>query len=279
MADIGIVGYGFVGQAVANGFKEKNNILYYDKYKDTDSLEHVVESSEFIFVCLPTPFKEGKTGRGIDLSIMDENIAQIAQKSQNTDKIIIIKSTVVPGTTESYAKCFPNNHFAFNPEFLREAHYLDDFMNPDRTVIGVLNNQIGRKVNELYTTNFPDHLIFLTDPTTAEVVKYMANAFLAMKVMFANEFYDICQKLGISYNEAKEMVIADRRIGPTHLDVTSERGFGGKCFPKDLIAIIEKAKELNVDVPLLELVEQRNREIRRHHDWLEIPFVKTEEGN
>ena len=120
MSDMGIIGYGIVGKAVEYGFKDLNNIRFYDKYKKSDSLEEVINSSEFIFVCLPTPYSISK--RGIDLDIMDENIENISRLSGGTDKIIIMKSSVLPGTTRDYAVKYKDCNFCFNPEFLTEAN-------------------------------------------------------------------------------------------------------------------------------------------------------------
>lgn len=277
---LGIIGYGIVGQAVAYGFsqpeiKDKYEIRYYDKYKDTDSLESVVSGSEFIFICLPTPMKEDESG--IDLSIIEESIAQITQFTNGTDKIIVIKSTVVPGTTASFEKKYPRTNFAFNPEFLTEANYLEDFVNADRNVIGANNDLTSRRVVALYRQRFPRTKVFKTDSTTAEMVKYMANAFLATKVIFANEMSALCQALGIKYEEVKSMVAADHRIFDSHLDVTTAKGFGGKCFPKDIVALIGRAKELKLDPRLLETVWSINKKIRKIRDWEEIPFAV--EGN
>ena len=97
--------------------------------------------------------------------------------------------------------------------------------------------------------------------------------FLATKVIYANEMYDICVKLGIKYEEVKKMVVADRRIYDSHLDVTSLRGFGGKCFPKDLLALLAMVKSNGVDTTLLDAVWRKNLKIRKVHDWEEIPFV------
>ncbi|MBI3103763.1 hypothetical protein HYZ05_02380 [Candidatus Daviesbacteria bacterium] len=272
---LGIIGYGFVGQAVANGFREtsfgKDTILWYDKYKDGNSLEDTVKSSEFIFVCLPTPMKQDETG--IELSIFEEMIPQIAKYSDNTDKVVVIKSTVTPGTTVKFEKKFPKTHFCFNPEFLTEANFLDDFINAERTVIGANNDLILRRVAVIFKQRFPKTQIFLTDPTTAETVKYFANAFLSMKVTFANFFYDYCQQLGIKYEEVKKMAASDHRIGDYHLEITTNRGFGGKCFPKDLVAIMGEFKKLGVDNSLLETIWEYNKKIRKVHDWEEIPFA------
>lgn len=105
------------------------------------------------------------------------------------------------------------------------------------------------------------------------MVKYAANTFLATKVIFANEIFDLCQGIGVIYEEMKIMVVADRRIYDSHLDVTGERGFGQKCFPKDIVALIGLGKQLEADVNLLETVWQKNKKIRRVHDWQEIPFA------
>jgi len=278
--NLGIIGYGFVGQAVANGFQVTSNgkdtILWYDKFKESSSLEEVIKKSEIIFVCLPTPMKQDETG--IDLSIFEEMIPQITKYTDNTDKIIVIKSTVIPGTTVKFEKLFPKSQFCFNPEFLTEANFLDDFINADRTVIGANNDLVSRRVAVIFKQRFSKPEIFLTDPTSAETVKYFANAFLSIKVTFANYFYDYCQKLGIKYEEVKKMASFDRRIGDFHLEVTTHRGFGGKCFPKDLVAIMGEFKKMGVDTSLLQTMWEYNKKIRKVHDWIEIPFAVSKKS-
>ena len=272
---LGIIGYGFVGQAVANGFKvasgSKDTILWYDKYKDSTSLENTINKSEFIFVCLPTPMKSDESG--IELSIFEDMIPQITKFTDNTDKIIVIKSTVTPSTTEKFEKKFPNSKFSFNPEFLTEANFLEDFINAERTVIGANNDLVSRRLTVIFKQRFPKTPIYQTDPTTAECVKYFANVYLSMKVAFANYFYDYCQALGIKYEEVKKMAASDHRIGDYHLEVTTQRGFGGKCFPKDLVAIMGEFKKLGMDYSLLDTMWEYNKKIRKVHDWQEIPFA------
>lgn len=270
--NIGICGFGIVGRAVEYGFKKYCDIKYYDKYQESDTLEDVVKFANHVFVCLPTPYKDNK----IDLTIMNENIDEISCYARNTDKIITIKSTVVPGTTREYAKKYPDCHFCFNPEFLTEANYLEDFVNADRIIVGADNDKIRVWVMDLYRMHgFSKIPIFDTDLTTAEMVKYMANCFLATKVIFANEMYDLCEKLGIKYEEVKKMVVADKRIHDSHLDITTSRGFGQKCLPKDLVAMIGRFDELGIDCSLLKAVWQKNLRIRKVRDWEEIPFVKS----
>ena len=208
---------------------------------------------------------------GIDLSVVKEVVDFVAPKIEGTDKILTIKSTVVPGTTASFKKKYPNVNFAMNPEFLTEANALGDFLKPDRTVIGAFSQSVSARLAGLYQDLYgPNSKIFLTDPTTAEMVKYMSNAFLATKVIFANEMYDLCTALGIKYEEVKSMVVADDRIGPTHLDVTTVRGFGGKCFPKDMVALMGFARSKSVEHSLLKTVWDKNLRIRKIRDWEEI---------
>lgn len=269
---IGIIGYGIVGQAVAYGFSNYQ-VNIYDKYKSFQTLKETVEKSEYIFICLPTPIKSDESG--IDLSIVEENIKEIAKYCRGTDKIVVLKSTIVPGTTASFIKKYPQVLFCFNPEFLRESSFLQDFVNTDRIVIGANNDAVFRRLSALYQSVMPSVPIYYTDPTSAEMVKYMANCYLATKVIFANEMYDICQKLGIKYEEVKKMVVADKRIADTHLDITSNRGFGGKCFPKDLLALRALAKSQKLDTSILDTVWKKNLSIRKIRDWEEIPFAVT----
>lgn len=270
---IGIIGYGIVGSALAHGFsgKKRYTIRYYDKFQNTESLKSVVEKSEFIFICLPTPMLADESG--IDLSIITETVAKITPLTNGTNKIVTIKSTVVPGTTAAFQKQYPETTFAFNPEFLTEANYLEDFLSADRTIVGTLSNEASRRLVSLYRERFPETKIIQTDPTSAEMVKYMANAYLAVKVIFANQMFELSNNLGVSYPEIKKMVVADKRIYDSHLDVTTERGFGGKCFPKDLVALLGLGRELGLTLPLLETTWTINKQIRKIRDWEEIPFA------
>ena len=271
---IGIIGFGIVGQAVEYGFRGED-IHIYDKFKNYLTHREVCKKAEFIFVSVPTPIMEDESG--IDLSIVEEVVGEIAKEVKGTDKIVILKSTIVPGTTEAFEKKYPDVNFCFNPEFLTEANFLEDFVKSDRCVIGSSNDLVSRRVISLYKKHFPHMPMFQTDPTTAEMVKYMANCYLASKVIFANEMFDICEKLGIKYEEVKKLVVADHRIFDSHLDITTTRGFGGKCFPKDLLALRAKAREKGVDTSFLDTVWAKNLKIRKVRDWDEIPFAVTKE--
>ncbi len=271
MAVVGIVGHGYVGKAVEFGFKPKNEILVHDKYLPSLDLPKVVENSEFIFVCVPTPMD--KKYEKIDLSIVEDvvrSITNLARKKKRSP-VIVIKSTVVPGTTRTLSKKYSWPKMLFNPEFLTEDNYLFDFVNADRIVVGGDVGEVRQQLVDLYRESFTKTTIFQTDPTTAEMVKYMANTFLATKVIFANEMFELCQKFGIKYEEVKKMVAADEQIVDSHFDVTTQRGFGGKCFPKDMVALLGLARKLKVPMELLEAVWKKNLKIRKVRDWEQIP--------
>lgn len=277
MSTIGIIGYGYVGRSVEYGFVEydrqrgfepKHRVLIYDKFKNKDKLDKVLRGSDIIFTCLPTPYDEQRLH--IDLSIYDELMARMCPIVAGRGKVVVIKSTVAPGTTRRYAQRYPGVPFAMNPEFLTEANYLQDFVNADRIVLGADNDWTAQKVIDLYRTCFPAATIVRMSAAAAEIVKYQANVMLAAKVSLANVFYDLCRAEGVNYDDVKKAVALDRRIGSSHLDVTTERGFGGKCFPKDLGALIGRCRELKVDCRLLEELHAYNLRIRKVRDWQEI---------
>jgi len=257
---IGIIGLGVVGEAVLYGFKSQN-VSYHDKYKPSESLEKVVRQSDYIFVCVPTPKSED--GDKIDLSILDSVIEKITPLTNMTDKIIIIKSTVVPGTTDNYIKKYKESSFCFNPEFLTERSPIRDFINANRIVIGTRDTAIYTRMIWLYRSIKPKAMIFNVYPDHAEMIKYMSNCFLATKVIFANEMFQICRKLDMDYDVVKQIVVRDKRIYDSHLDITKERGFGGKCFPKDLLALRSLARGKGVDTKILDAVWEKNVEIRK----------------
>lgn len=280
MNKIGIIGWGVVGQATGRGFEKnkKNKVIWHDKNKKGGvSLQQLIQQAEFIFVCVPTPIYPDYSG--IDLSIVDSVVAKVAPAIAGTDKILIIKSTVLPGTTISYAKRFRKTNFAMNPEFLTEKRAGWDFLHPTRTIIGATSQSIARRIKKLYLTIYPsDSLFFITDPTSAELAKYMSNIMLASKIMVANEFYALAQALNIDYDKVRKMVEADPRIG-THLQVPGpdgDLGFGGKCFPKDMVALLSLGKKLKVDLKILRTIWKKNLKIRRRYDWEEIKGAVSE---
>lgn len=271
MNNIGIIGYGFVGEATGSGFagSKKNKVFWFDKYKKSaNTFDEVVEKSEFIFVCVPTPMFRDYSG--MDMSIVESVLDLIVPRVFNSQKIVIIKSTSLPGTTEKYAKKYPKVNFAMNPEFLTQANAKKDFLNPARTVIGVNNSQIGDRIKQLYKTILPkDQKYFITGFTEAEVIKYMSNLMLASKVLLANEFFMLSKHVGANYNEIYPAVSADPRIG-THLAVPGsdgDLGFGGACFPKDMLGLLSFSNQKKIDMSALSAIWKKNLKIRKVRDW------------
>lgn len=284
---IGIIGHGFVGLAVDSGFSfmmgEKVDIRFHDKYKDSESLDDVVNKSEILFICLPTPM-DADTG-ACNTSIIEKeirNIDSVARKS----KIIVIKSTVPPGTTDTIQLRHPKHTFLFNPEFLTEKNFINDFMEQDRIVLGTPEHQTMQRANgvmrviELYE-DFMKHQkvpgkIYQASCKEAEMTKYMANCFLATKVTFFNEMYQICQAANIDFTKAAALACTDKRIGSSHSVVPGpdgQFGFGGSCFTKDINALMAHARLLGVDPLLLESVWTKNLVVREVHEWEDLAQV------
>jgi len=279
--NIGVIGYGYVGRATGEGFaiNPKNKIFWFDKFKESpNTLNEVIDKSDFIFIAVPTPIFEDYSG--MDMGIVEEVIGQVAPKVSGTDKILIIKSTSLPGTTKKMAEKFPEVNFVMNPEFLTQKNAGADFLKPYRTVIGCSSPEVGEKVKRLYESILPpDQKYIITDTISAELTKYMSNLMLASKIILANEFYFLSKKVGANYEEVRRAVEADPRIG-TFLKVPGwdgDFGFGQACFPKDMVGILGLAKDLKVDVSALEAIWKKNLKIRKNRDWEAMPqaFKKT----
>ena len=275
---IGIVGNGFVGSAILHGFiLHARDIMIYDKdpKRSTHSMEDLASNSNVIFVCVPTPmFESGEC----DLSIVESVTADLASCENISNKVVVIKSTVVPGTVEKLAKKYPDMNFVFNPEFLTERKARLDFINTSRIVLGSDKPSASDTVEELYRLRFPYTQIIKTDFGTAQLIKYMANCFFATKVSFMNEMYQICEAIDGDWEKAVEGFITDGRIGNSHIDVPGhdgDMGFGGKCFPKDLNAMIKRAEELGVNPSVMKGSWNKNKEVRTDLDWYDIPGAVT----
>jgi UDPglucose 6-dehydrogenase len=268
MSNIGIIGWGVVGQATGQAFLDVGYKVFWNDpaLKGSTPLPKLIKSSDFIFICVPTPMFSDESD--VDLSIVNQVVKQIAPKIANTNKVLIIKSTIPPGTTSSFAQRFPKTNFAMSPEFLTEINAPWDFLHPDRVVIGAFSEAVAINIAKLHRAILGYEVkIFITDPTTAELTKYMSNTFMATKIIFANEMFALAKKLDINYDDVREMVAADKRIGPSFLKVTPFRGFGGKCFAKDTVALLGSAKKLRVDLSVLQAAWQKNLKIRKIRDW------------
>ena len=263
---IGVIGQGFVGTAVNEGLKPFFKIETFDINKDStcSSVIELSEKSDVIFVCLPTPMK---IDGSCYLDIVEDTLLGLDIIKEC--KTIVVKSTIPPGTTEKWNKKFNYIQVVFNPEFLTEANSIEDYKNQNRIIIGG-PRPATTKVKRIFTKAFPKVPIIKTGPTTAEMVKYFANCFLATKVSFANEMYQICENLNIDYDKVVEYVKYDERIGNTHLNVPGpdgDFGYGGHCFPKDIGALISLAHDLNVRPRMLTATECKNNDVRTNRDW------------
>ena len=272
---IGIIGIGFVGSAMAEVFGEKYELILYDKYKENfNKFPEKLTEAEIIFVCVPTPMMPSGE---IDYSAIYDSLDILKKVTQNKKLLVVIKSTVVPGTTKSLAKKYPFN-FVFNPEFLREKTAIKDIKNTDRIVLGVSSDEDYRKLLSVYNPIFPNAKYIKVNTKTAEMIKYASNVMLAGQITLANEIYQICKVSSIDYNKVKETILLDNRIAK-NIEVPGpdgELGFGGKCFPKDLNALIYLAREKKYRPYLLEEIWRLNEKIRGNKDWLDIPGATSD---
>jgi UDPglucose 6-dehydrogenase len=261
---IGIIGQGYVGTALKVGFQYYYNVETYDKFdlaKSTrSSIKRVVEFTDVIFVCVPTPMRKNGT---CYTGIVEEVIREINETADG--HIIIIKSTVPPGTTDRINDEYTHSTVIFNPEFLTEANFIDDFKNQNRIILGG-DRKGTSKVRQLYSRLFPYATIVKTGAKHAEMVKYFTNCFLATKVSFANEMKYICDSIDLDYDKVVEYATYDERLGKSHWSVPGpdgDLGFGGHCLPKDLSAMINGFDTMG----LLEAVENVNDQVRENRDW------------
>ena len=276
----GVVGNGFVGGAVKFGFSPQvgcdAEVRVHDKnpIKSTHTLEDTVNKSDFIFLSVPTPANEDGS---INLDILTDALSDIDKISEK-DNYILIRSTVVPGTTWALQEKFPKLNLLFNPEFLTERSANFDFINQGRFIIGSGDTYKSALGSELFSKLIKDRFgdcvaILETTYETAEMIKYMNNCFFATKVSFLNEMYQIAEKCNVNWEQAVDGFVADGRIGHSHLNVPGpdgKFGFGGSCFPKDVQALRNFAEDIGVNPSVLAAVWRKNLEVRPEQDWKEL---------
>ena len=259
---VGIAGVGFVGGAVRAWFEGDGaklaNLVLYDKFKSIGSFEELDGKARIVFVCVPTPYHQGK---GYDDSALHDVVKQFRHR-----KIVVIKSTVIPGSADKFQKKYKKHKFLFNPEFLVEKTAVHDFLHPHRQIVGYTKESkpLAKKIMAL----LPKAPIARVMPATeAELVKYFGNAFLATKVIFANQIYDICAKLGVDYETIKEAAAHDPRIGASHLRIFKDgyRGYSGSCFPKDVKALIDFSVQVGAPAELLRHVDVLNEALLKNN--------------
>ena len=273
--NVGIVGQGFVGKALKAGFEKYYDVDTLDLDKDkctVDYLEDLVELTNIIFVCVPTPMnRDGSCNTDIVEAVV-KDINDMVVSRNVSGRVVVIKSTIPPGTTERLNKECHNIQVVFNPEFLTESNYIEDFRNQNRIILGGPRPGIT-KVKRFYSKIFPKTTIVKTGSTIAEMVKYTTNTFLATKVSFANEIKMLSDKLDIDYDKVVEYATYDDRLGKSHWSVPGpdgKPGFGGSCFPKDLNAILDVCRELGVPAKTLYGAWETNLNVRPEEDWKEL---------
>lgn len=270
MTNITIVGYGWVGKSMAAIFPDA---VLFDEPLGIGTREEI-NACDICFVCVPTP---SQPSGECDLSIIRDVVSWI------DGPIICLKSAIPPGTTDMLRAQHPTKRIVVSPEFIGEGPtwngtiagtFAADY--PDRAeqsrlwpyviaggqkdaaadVLNAFEEALGPGVEYLYEEN----------PTTVELVKYLENVWLAMQVTFANTFYEIARAVGADYEAARDLWAYDPRVSASHTDVLPERGFGGKCLPKDLQAIIRTSRRAGYDPVFLQAIHYTNKNFRRMND-------------
>ncbi len=252
---IGIIGLGFVGGAVQKWFelqKDKYDLFLYDKYKKIGSIEEI-NKADVIFIAVPTPFHEDSEG-------YDDSAVRDALGNIENGKVIVLKSTIIPGSTDKFQEEYPNKTLLFNPEFLRARSAISDFLNPNRQIVGYTTKKSKQTALNILNILPQAPFMKIMKAGEAEMVKLFCNTFLATRIIFANQMYDLCEKLGIDYEVVKEYAGHDPRVGHSHFDVFYEgyRGYAQACLPKDTKALLQLAEEVGIDLSLLGKVDEVN---------------------
>jgi UDPglucose 6-dehydrogenase len=261
---IGIIGYGYVGRAMYNLFKNHYNILIYDPfYYLTNSQDEINSKCQYAFICVPT---QSKKDGSCDINLVEESIKWL------TVPLITIKSTIEIGTTKKLTEKY-NKRIVFSPEYCGESSYWTpykfhtDIKETPFFIFGGNKEDCNELINLYIPITGPVKTYRITDSTTAEIVKYIENSFYATKIAYCNEMYDLCKKSNSNWNEVRELWLLDPRINPMHtLVFENKRGFGGKCLPKDTKALINYADKIGIDLKILKSVIESNQKIISKND-------------
>lgn len=273
--NIGIIGQGFVGGAVYETLKQHQRISTYDllpEKRNTETIERLIDESDIIFVCLPTPMTTtGRCHTGIV-----EGVLNRINSYASPGKVVVTKSTVPPGTNREWNKTYGNLSIVFNPEFLTEANAVEDFKRQRQIILGSDSGQAELAARKAFELAFPPDKIDYISCTyeEAEAIKYFRNTFLSVKISFCNEFFMMCKSMNIDYSKVAEVAHLDKRLGTSHFKVPGpdgDMGFGGHCFPKDINALIHECRKNNIDCDVISASWDVNEKYRINRDWEDMP--------
>jgi len=266
---LGIVGHGFVGRATDWGFNKRIEKFIVDPLLNTNIRDLKEFSPEIVFVCVPTPMSDDGSQ---DSSIIENVIKELVSNCPNAIKVV--KSTVLPSLLDELKKI--DLKLVYNPEFLREKHANEDFVNSEMIIFGGDRN-ISTQVSNAYLRHSrcktKEHIF--TDLKTASFIKYSVNTFLASKVIFFNELHSVYEKLDVkdTWESVVNIISKDLRIGNSHMNVPGHdgrKGFGGACFPKDSLALIKFADSIGTNLNSLISVVKINNKIRSEYKNLDL---------
>ena len=259
---VAVVGYGYVWKGVYDFFKDNFETIYFDPAVAGSATKEEVSRCDLGVICVPTPMGEDGT---CDLSIVEEALGWLETP------LILIKSTIPPRTTENLVKK-TGKKICFSPEYMGEGGYFipfwkyadpRDMKKHSFQIIGGEKETASKIADFFVRVMGPDAKFHLTDSTTAELVKYMENVFIATKVLFCNEFYNIAEAFGVEYKDLRELWLLDRRMGRMFSAVFPDaRGFSGKCLPKDVNAIVRASEKAGYDPKFVKAVLENNERIK-----------------
>lgn len=255
---LGVIGLGVVGGAVFHGLERIGHQVHGFDIKDPSTSIHDVIETTAVFVCVPTPQREDGTCETKHVQSVVVELEKLSYRG-----LIVIKSTVPPGTTAALEAAHGTLRFAFCPEFLRErAAFVDFVENHDVCVIGAHSGNDAELVREAHGS-LPTHVAIMS-PTEAELAKYYSNVFNALRVVFANEFFEVCKRQGADYMVIKAAMVKRTTIADAYLDCNDRfRGFGGVCLPKDTAAFAAHVRAIGLgDLRLFDTIVEENRKFR-----------------